>query len=156
MEPQRRRAVAEQRVVKRLQGKRLALLLLVVLPQFQQSELAEAVHQIHRIECASLSLTPRARFLHERFVTEKPHALFHRPVFGMQPDADDESRETHQRFSELPKLDARRLAAEACFDHHLFAVMRPALDKRCRSKERRLAYFLFDAAQMLIVNEGTR
>ena len=60
MQPERRGAVAEQRVVERAQRERLALLLLVVLAQLQQHQLADAVDEIRRIERAALGLAPRA------------------------------------------------------------------------------------------------
>ena len=107
MEPERRGALAEQRVVKRAQRKRLALLLLVVLPQLEQHQLADGVDEIRRIERAALRFAPRAALLHERLLAEVAHALLDRHVLGVQLDADDEAHEANERFGELPELDAR-------------------------------------------------
>src|SRR5689334_15339854 len=67
MEPEWCRALAEQRVVERPQRKRPALLLLQIVAQLQQRELADAVDQICRVERSALRFSPRARLLDVRF-----------------------------------------------------------------------------------------
>ena len=98
---------ARTRVVEGAQRKLAALLLLVVLAQLQQHQLAERSRPGRRVERAALGLAPRAGFLEERLVAEEPHALLHRQILGVQPDADDEAGEPHQRFGELPELERR-------------------------------------------------
>ena len=69
---------------------------------------------------------------------------------------DDESRQPHERFRELAELDGRVVPAEARFDHHLLAVVRPPFDERRRREERRLADLRLHLAQMLEVQEVAR
>ena len=83
-----------------------ALLLLPVGAQLQQHQLAGGVDHVARIEGAAFGLAPRVRLLEVGLVLEEPHALLHRPVVGVQLDADDEAGEPHQRLGELAELDA--------------------------------------------------
>ena len=62
-------------------------------------------------------------------------------------------RQTDQRFGELAERDRRGPAAEAGLDHHLLAVVRPALDERQRREHDRLAGLRLDAPQVLVVQE---
>ena len=78
-----------------------ALLLLPVAPQLEQHQLAGRVDDVGRIEGAALGFAPGAGFLEERLVAEEAHALLHRPVVGVQPDADDEAGEADERFGQL-------------------------------------------------------
>src|SRR5712692_4821006 len=98
MQPEGRRAIAKQRVVKRLERKRFPLLLLVVLPQLHEHELPDAVDEIRGIERAAFGLPARASLLHEGLIAKKPHALLDRQVFGVQPDTDDETSEADERL----------------------------------------------------------
>src|SRR5262245_57781925 len=129
MEPEPRRPLPAQRVVKRPQRERFSLLLLAVLAQLEQHQLPDAVDEIRRIERAALGFAPRAGFFQKRLVTEESHALLDRHVLGVQLDADDEAREADERFGELTELDAILLTTEADLDHHLLAVVRPAFDE---------------------------
>ena len=95
-------------------------------------------------------------FLHERFLAEQPHALLHRHIFRMQPDADDEAGEADEGLGELTELDAVLAPAEPGLDHHLLAVVRPAFDEGRRREHDRLARLGFDAPQVLIVQEVAR
>ena len=63
--PERRRALGQQRVVKRAQRRLAALLLLPVVTQLEQRQLAGGVDQIGRIERAALGLAPGARLPRE-------------------------------------------------------------------------------------------
>src|SRR5262245_24050871 len=119
MEPERRRAIAEQGVVEGPERKRFALLLLVVLPQLQQHHLARAVDEIRWIEAAALGRSPRARLLQIGFLAEPADALFDGHVLGVQLDADDEADQANQRFSELAQLNAVVMPRESRLDHHL-------------------------------------
>jgi hypothetical protein len=77
---------------------------------------------------------------------EDAHPLLDRHVFGVQADARHEARQSNQRFGELAELDAVVLPAEAGLDHHLFAVVRPALDEGRRREHHRLARLRLDPA----------
>src|SRR5205814_1176676 len=112
MEPEGRGALREQRVVKRSEVERLALLRLVVLAQLEQHQLADGVDEIGRIERAALGFAPRAALLHERLVAEIADALFDGHVFRVQLDADDETHEADEGFGELAEPDAGILTAE--------------------------------------------
>ena len=95
-------------------------------------------------------------FFEIRFLAEEPHALLHRPVVGVQPDADDEAGEPHERLAELSELQGVIAPAEAGLEHHLLAVVRPALDVRGRGEQRRAAHLRGHAAQVLIVQDSAR
>src|SRR5688572_32694666 len=125
-----RGAVAQQLIVKRALRILRALLLLVITAQLQQHQLASRVHQVRRIESASLGLAPRAAFFHEALIAEKPDALLHRPILHVKANAHDETPETNKRFGELAQLECLIVPAETGFDHHLLGVVCPAFDKR--------------------------
>ena len=92
MQPERRGAVAEQRVVERPQRERLALLLPCSrCRSFSSISLPTRVDQIRRIERAALGFAARAGLLEERLVAEEADALLDRHVLAVQPDADDEA-----------------------------------------------------------------
>src|SRR5580704_10133867 len=137
MEPEWRGALAEQGVVEGAQRERSSLLLLVILPELQEHQLADAVDEIGRIEGAAFGLAARAALFHERLLAKESDALLDGHVLGMEPDADDKAREANERFGQLPELDAVILPQKARFDHHLLAVMCPSLDEGGGSKHDR-------------------
>src|ERR1700674_854474 len=96
MEPEWRGALVEQGVVEGTQRECLPLLLFVVLPEFQEHQLADAVDEVGRIERAPFGLATRAALLHERFLPEEPDALLDGHILCVQPDADDEAREPNE------------------------------------------------------------
>src|SRR5687768_18273303 len=67
---------------------------------------------LFRSEGAALGLAARARLFQERLLAEETHALLHRHVFAVQPDADDEATETDQRLGELAETNRRIVAAD--------------------------------------------
>ncbi len=71
----------------------------------------------------------------------------------MQADAHHEAAQADERLGELAKPDGRVVAAEAGIDDHLLAVVRPALDKRRRREEDRLARLRPHLPQVLVVQE---
>ena len=80
---------------------------------FSSISLPSAVDHVGRVEGAALGLAPRARLLEVGLVAEEPHALLHRQVLGVQPDADDEAGEPDEGLGELPELDARACASRS-------------------------------------------
>ena len=68
--------------MERAQRKCLPLLLLVVLAELEQHQLADAVDQVRRVEGPAFGLAARTRLFHERFVAEHAHALLDRHVLG--------------------------------------------------------------------------
>jgi hypothetical protein len=69
--------------------------------QLEHHQLARRIHQVGRVEGAALGLAPRRGLLEERLVAEEPHPLLHRQILAVQPTADDEARQTHERLREL-------------------------------------------------------
>ena len=134
----------------------VALLLLVVVPQLEQHQLADRVDQIRRVEGAALGFAPRAALLQVRFLAEVADALLHRHVFGVEPYAHDEAAEADERLGELAEPHRGVAAAESLVHHHLFAVMSPPLDQGGRGEQDRLAQLRIELAQMLVVQEVPR
>ena len=157
MEPERRRAVAEQRVVERAQRERLALLLLVVLPQLQQHQLADACRRgtsdrtcrarLRAARCAS-SMNASSR------KNRTPCSTDMSSVCSLMPTMKRARRMSAS--ASWPSLTPWSLAAEPGLDHHLLAVVRPAFDERRRREQDRLAHLRFDPAQVLVVQEVAR
>ncbi len=136
MQPDRHRAVAEQRVVELPQRELSARPRLVVLAQLQQHQLPGGIDDVAGVERAALGLAPRARLLEERLLAEERAPPAPPTVLAVQPDADDAATEANEGFGQLAETDAGVVLAEPLVDHHLLAVVRPALDERESSENR--------------------
>ena len=64
--------------------------------------------------------------------------------------------EADERLGELPEPDLEVALLEARLDHHLLAVVRPALDGRRWREEERLPQLRFDLPQVQRVHEVAR
>ena len=87
-----------------------------------------------------LAVIQRAR--QTGFSLEEIRELF----LGFGPATSASKRWQKMSRQKLAELDAVVLPAEACLDHHLFAVVRPALDEGCRREHHRLARLRLDPA----------
>src|SRR5262245_24652719 len=71
VQPERRRALRQQRIVKRPKGERFPALLLPILPQLEQHQFSHAVDQVRRIEGPAFGLSACAGFLEIRLLPEQ-------------------------------------------------------------------------------------
>ncbi len=136
-----------------LERERVPRLRLAVLAQLQQHQLAGGVHDVARVERAALGLAPGMALLEVRLVAEEADALLHRHVLGVEADGHHQAGDADERLGELAQPDRRVLLLEARLDHHVLAVVRPALHERRRGHHERLARFRLHVAQVLEVQE---
>ena len=130
MQPERYSAVAEQAVVELPQRELRSSLGLVVLAELHDHQFAERIDDVGRIEGPAFGLAPRAALFEERLLLEEPDTLLHRHVLAVQSNANHEPAQPDQGLGELPESHRRIVPVKTLVDHHLFAVVRPAFDKR--------------------------
>src|SRR2546423_385114 len=131
-----RHAVAQQAVVEVAYAERVAHALSPLVAQAHDLHLAESVDEIGRVERAAtrLALGVRARLI--ALAHEELDGLVVTHPGGGHPYADDVAAQTQQRRVQLREPELRVVSAEALVNHHLLAVVRPALYEARRAERR--------------------
>ena len=144
----------EEGVMKLLQGVRIALVVLVVGPQFVNFELANRVVEIGRI----IDHAHRFRFGNGRClktsVFENSRALCDRHSLGVYSNADNDSAVAQQGVAELSETHFGIMISKPFLDHHLFRVVGPTFN--IRVGERELAGLGFRVLLVKILHVVTR
>ena len=151
-----RHAVAQQAVVEVADAERVAHAFVPLVAEFKYLHLAERIDEVRRIERAAprLALGVRARLIALAHEELDRLVVAHRG--GVHPYADDVAAQTKERRVQLREPKLRVVAAEALVNHHLLAVVRPALDEARRGERRAHARRRLPQFQGLIVVTGKR
>src|SRR5919198_418075 len=147
----RRRAVAEQPVVEVADAEGVAQLPAPLFAQAQDLHLAERVDEVGRVERAParLALGVGARLI--ALAHEELDRLLVRHPGGVQAYADQVAAQAQERGVQLREPELGVVPAEALVDHHLLAVVRPALDEARRLESRAHARRRLPRLQRLVV-----
>src|SRR5574341_1806821 len=103
----------------------LAYLLLVVLAQFHDLELAQGIDQVRRVAGAALGLALGDAAGLVALFHEELHALLVGHVAGVHLDADDVAGVAQQRVLQFSQAHLRIVVGDVLVEHHLLGVMRP-------------------------------
>src|SRR6185437_2596582 len=129
------RPLPHESVVKALQRVLRAHSSTEVVPQFVNLQLPQGVVEVGGIVGSAPSLLISVRRLLKGLVGKALRPVLDRHSAGVQPDPHDEAAIAKQSRRELREMDHRVSAAKALLDHHLLAVVGPALRVAARTQE---------------------